>query len=115
VNWHEVIDARNLEMDRVVARQLRADPSKLRLVVARIERFLADPDYSVHSKDALTEWLAIIRQGVPAVLAALADESEEGQRRRQSSPFAILMPPDERSRILAEYEARRPRTHFAGV
>jgi len=116
VNWHEVIDERAIEMDRVVARELRADPSKLGRVVAWIERFLADPDYSVHSKDALTEWLELIRtRGLPGVLAALEDRSEEGQRLRQSSPFAVIMPQDERQRILARYEALRPRTHLAGV
>lgn len=115
MNWHTVLDEMALEMDAVIARELRADPSKLNLVAARIEKFLADPDYSIHSKDALTEWLAIIRQGLPRVLEALADDSDEGQRRRQSSPFAVLMPADERRRILDRYEARRPRTHPAGV
>ena len=103
-------------MDRIVARELRADPSKLGLVVAWIERLLADPEYSVHSKEALTEWLELIRsKGLPGVLAALEDRSEEGQRMRQSSPFAVIMPQEERTRILAKYEARRPRTHPAGV
>jgi hypothetical protein len=115
MNWHEVIDERALEMDAVIAARLRADPAKLDLVVAWIEKFLADPDYSIHSKCALTEWLVIIRRGLPAVLAALEDRSEEGQRMRQSSPFAVLMPQDERTRILAKYEARRPRTHPAGA
>lgn len=116
MNWHEAIDECALEMDGVVARELRADPSKLDRVVAWIERFLADPDYSVHSKDALTEWLDLIRtQGLPGVLAALEDGSEEGQRMRQSSPFAVIMPQDERSRILARHEARRSRAHPAGV
>ena len=88
----------------------------LGLVVAWIERLLADPEYSVHSKEALTEWLELIRsKGLPGVLAALEDRSEEGQRMRQSSPFAVLMPQDERQRILDRYEALRPRTHLAGV
>jgi hypothetical protein len=115
MNWHEVMDECALEMDRVIARELRADPAKLDLVVAWIRRFLDDPDYSDQNKDALTEWTEILRQGLPRVLEALADESDEGQRLRQSSPFAVLMPQDERARILAKYEARRPRTHPAGV
>lgn len=103
-------------MHRVIARELRADPSKLERVVAWIERFLADPDYSIHSKDALSEWLDLIRtRGLAGVLAALEDPSEEGQRMRQSSPFAVLMPQDERQRILDRYEAHRTRTHLAGV
>ena len=116
VNWHEVIDARSLEMHRVVARELRADPAKLERVVAWIQRFLTEPDYSVQSKDALTEWLDLIRtRGLPGVLAALEDPSDEGQRMRQSSPFAVIMPQDERQRILARYEALAARTHTAGV
>jgi hypothetical protein len=115
VNWHEVIDERSLELHRVIARELQADPSKLDLVVEWIDRFLGDPDYSIHSKDALTEWLVIIRQGLPRVLEALADDSEDGRRMRQSSPFAVIMPQDERAEIFARYEARRPRAHPAGV
>ncbi|MBI4028546.1 MAG: hypothetical protein HY360_26400 [Verrucomicrobia bacterium] len=116
MNWHDAIDERNLEMDQVIARELRADPSKLDIAVAWIERFLADPDYSIHSKDALTEWLDLIRsRGLPGVLAALEDRSEEGHRMRQNSPFAVIMPQDERRKILTHYEALRPRTHPAGV
>ena len=116
VNWHEVIDERSLEMHRVVARELRADPSKLDRVVAWIERFLADPNYSVQGKDALTEWLDLIHiRGLPGVLTALEDRSGEGQRLRQSSPFAVVMPQDERQAILARYEPVPIRAHPAGV
>lgn len=116
VNWHEVIDERNYEMDQVIASVLRRDPSQLQRVVEWIERWLADPDFSVHSKDALREWLDLIQtRGLEGVLAALADRSENAARMRQSSPFAVLMPQDERMKILRRYEARRPRTHLAGV
>ena len=115
MNWHDVIDERSLELHAVIARELRADPAKLDLVVAWISRFLEDPDYSEDNKDALNEWLLIIRQGLPRVLEVLADRSGEGQRLRQSSPFAVIMPQAERLRILERYEARRPRTHLAGV
>ena len=115
MNWHEVIDERSIELHGVIARELRANPARLDLVVAWIQRFLDDPDYSDQNKDALAEWMEIIRKGLPRVLEALADESDEGQRLRQSSPFAVLMPQDERARIFAKYEARRPRTHPAGV
>ena len=115
MNWHDVLDERALEMDRVIARVLRAEPEKLDLAAQWIQRFLDDPDYSEQNKQALSEWMEIIQQGLPRVLEALADFSEEGRRMRQNSPFAVLMPQDERTRILAEYEARRPRTHLAGV
>lgn len=116
MNWHEVIDERSYEMDQVVADVLRREPAKLDLVVAWIERFLNDPDYSVHSKDALTEWHDLIKsRGLPGVLEKLAERSEDATRMRQSSPFAVVMPQDERARILRKYEAFRPRTHPAGV
>ena len=115
MNWHDIADERALEMDRVIARELRAEPAKLERVVAWIQRFLDDPDYSENNKDCLREWLDLIRQGLPRVLEALADFSEEGRRMRQNSPFAILMPQEERRQILAKYEARRFGAHPAGV
>ena len=103
-------------MDQVVADILRRDPAKLDLVVAWIERFLADPAFSPQSKDALTEWLEVIRtRGLSGVLEVLADRGENACRMRQSSPFAGIMPQEERLRILRRYEALRPRTHPAGV
>ena len=111
MNWHEVIDERNYEIDQVIVGILRAEPAKLKLVVARIEKFLAEPDFSIHAKDALGEWLDIIRRtGVEGVLEVLSDRGEEATRLRQSSPFGVLMPQDKRMEILRRYEARRPRT-----
>jgi hypothetical protein len=116
MNWHTVIDERNWAMDQVIADVLRRDPAKLDLAVAWIQHFLSDPDYDVHSKDALQEWLDLIEmRGLAGVLEVLADRGEEATRMRQSSPFAVLMPQDERRRIIQQYEARRPRTHLAGV
>ena len=70
-------------MDQVVAGVLRREPAKLDLVITWIEQRLADPDYSVHSKDALSEWLDLIRsRGLSAVLEKLADRSEDAFRIR---------------------------------
>ena len=116
LNWHEIIDERSYEMDQVVAKVLRREPARLEDVVIWIERFLANPDFSIHSKDDLSEWLDLIKsRGLPGVLEALTDQTEEGKRMRQNSPFAIIMPPDERARILRQYEARRPRTRTASI
>ena len=37
MNWHEVIDERSIELHGVIARELRANPEKLDLVVAWIQ------------------------------------------------------------------------------
>jgi hypothetical protein len=116
VNWHQLIEERSYEMDQVVAEVLRRDPAKLASVIGWIEERLADPEYCIHSKDALQEWLHLIHaRGLPGVLEKLTDRSEEAFRLRHSSPFAVIMPQDERLRILRRYEALRPRAHPAGV
>jgi hypothetical protein len=116
MNWHRVIDERNLAMHQVIADVLRREPARLNLAIDWIKRFLSDPDYDIHSKDALTEWLNLIgSRGLDGVLEVLTDQGEEPTRMRQSSPFAIIMPQDERLKILKRYEARRPRTHPASV
>jgi len=108
MNWHEVIDERNYEMDQVIADVLRRDPEKLQLVLGWINERMADPEYSVHSKDAIQEWLDVLdSEGLDGILKVLSDRSEDATRMRQSSPFAILMPQDERVRILRRYEALR--------
>jgi hypothetical protein len=116
MNWHQLIDERNYEMDQVVASVLRRDPSRLDQVVRWIEDRLADPEYSNSSKEALKEWLELIEgRGLAGVLEALSDRSANATRLRQQSPFAVIMPQDERMKILGRYEALRPRTRPAGV
>jgi hypothetical protein len=116
MNWHQVIDERNYEMDRVIAGILRDNPAKLEMAVAWIEEKLADPNYSIHSKDALEEWLSLIRaEGLPGVIELLESHGERATQMRQNSPFAVLMPEAKRLEILKRYEALRPRTRLAGV
>jgi hypothetical protein len=45
-NWHETLDDRSLEMDRVIAGKIRANPKLIPIALANIERWLANPDYS---------------------------------------------------------------------
>ena len=116
VNWHQIKDQRSREMHQVIANILRASPDTLRLAERRIEARLSDPRYSEQSKDAMGEWLELIRQeGLPGVLRVLEDASEEPARMRQSSPFAFLMPEQERLSILEKYEPLRTRASLAGV
>ena len=116
VNWHQVIDDRNYEMDQVIAKELRESPERLVLVMNWIERKLADAVYSEQNKNALREWKEIIEvEGLDGVLDQLTDRSEEGDRLRQSAPFSILMPESKRQDILKRYESLRTRTSLAGV
>ena len=116
MNWHQLIDERNYELDQVIVSLLRRDPAQLIRVERWIQKRLADPNYSIHSKDALREWLKVIEgRGVEGVIEVLEDRGEDAARMRQSSPFAVLMPQEERMKILRRYETLRTRTHPAGV
>jgi hypothetical protein len=90
MNWHQLIDERSYELHQVIAAVLRHDAAKLTRVVDWIEKSLSEPDYSIHSKDALREWLEVIEQrGVGGVLEVLEDRG--ATRMRHSSPFAVLV------------------------
>lgn len=116
MNWHQVIDERSYEMDQVIADILRQSPEKLALVRDWISRKLSDPVYSERAKDTLREWSGVIEtEGVPGVLRVFEDRSDEGDRMRQNSPFAMLMPQETRMQILRKYEPRRTRAPLAGV
>lgn len=112
----ELSEERSYAMHQVVAAELRRDPSKLVVVANWIRQRQADPEYSVHSKDSLCPWLEIIEQhGLPGVLRVLNDRSESGVEMRHCSPFAVVMPQEERRRILKEYETRRTGAYSSGV
>jgi hypothetical protein len=115
MNWHQVIDRRSVEMHGVIAEILKRSPERLGEVSAWIERMLAKPDLSDQTKDSLEEWKqVVVIGGVGDVVSILEDPGEEGQRMRQSTPFAILMPQDKRLEILEKYESLRSRTSPAG-
>lgn len=118
MNSHRLIDERSYEMHQVIAQILLADPSRLGLVAQQMDVRLADPDYSESLKDCVREWRGIVADGLDRVLSVLEDRGDEGQRLRQNTPFAILMPQEERMRILRRYRQHEPvraGAHPAGV
>ena len=112
--WHELMDDRSLEMDRVIAEKIRANPKLVQIALANIERWLADPDYSESNRQAILEWKRIIETTTVAALVTLLESnSEEARRLRQSSPFCGILTPGERQAIFRKYEARRGRAYLA--
>jgi hypothetical protein len=113
--WHEIVDDRSLEMDRVIAGKIRANPKLIQIALTNIERWLANPDYSESNRQALMEWKNIIENSSVGVLATLLESSsDEARRLRQSSPFCGILTPDERQAIFQKYEALRDRACLAG-
>ena len=113
--WHEILDDRSLEMDRVIAEKIRANPKLVQIALANIDRWLANPDYSESGRQAALEWKSIIENSsVEALVTLLESSSEEARRLRQSSPFCGILTPDERRTIFQKYETFRDRAYLAG-
>jgi hypothetical protein len=103
VRSHEWIDRRSLALHEAVAAKLEAQPQLIDIARRNLERWL-----TVNPAAALVEWRRILDSApLPDVLALLRSSSEEAVRLRQSSPFAGLLTPEERGRIMASYESRR--------
>jgi hypothetical protein len=112
--WHELLDDRSLEMDRVIAEKIRANPKLVQIALSNIKRWLANPDYSDSNRQAILEWKRIIETTTVAALVTLLESSsEEARRLRQSSPFCGILTPGERQAIFRKYETHRGRAYLA--
>ncbi len=99
---HRDLDARSLAMHRLIAEKLQRDPALLRRAEATLTRWRAAGDGSTRVYD--DEWMRVLRQGLPATLRLMLDESEHGDTLRQSSPFAGILTPRERFAFLRAWE-----------
>lgn len=101
VRTHQEIDRRSLEMVRRIVAKIDADPERQGLSHARrvCERWVAQGIRSAR------EWLTLLDKPWEEVRAILLDESDEGQRLRQTDPFCGILTPGERWEIYRE--ARR--------
>jgi hypothetical protein len=99
---HEWIDSRSLELAKAVAREIRRDPSHVQRAMETLQRWKIQRDFSPR---ALEEWETLLAESsLEELLALLVEDSEEGRRRRQSSPFTGVLSEQERRRIFAKYE-----------
>lgn len=97
------MDARNLAMSRLIVEKIRRQP----------ELFNAARETLKHWKRIqcprpswLEEWDKIFRTRLPEeVLTLLTQDTEEGNRLRQSDPFCGVLTEEERLRFLDRYEA----------
>jgi hypothetical protein len=103
---HDLIDRRSLELNRLVAEKIRRQPELMDLVRNRLERTLSESRLSESSKDALREWQTILStHSLNEVLEILTEDSDEGRRLRQSSPFSGILSQRERFEIFRRYES----------
>ena len=100
---HEWIDARSLALAKAVAEKIRRDTSFLQQATENLARWKAR---RTNWPKCLREWEEILSDlPVRDVLALLVEDSEEGRRRRQSSPFTGILTAAERKVIFEQYDA----------
>jgi hypothetical protein len=100
---HEQIDERSLAMARAIVNKIDRDPARTGLEKARAtcRRW-----FQQQPAPAIGEWLDILERPWEEIRAVLLEESEHGQRLRQSDPFCGILTPQERWLIYrAHYEA----------
>lgn len=100
---HAWIDARSLALARAVAEKIRRDSSLLPKALENLARW---KERRKPWPSCLKEWEEILGgRTVDDILAVLVEDSEQGRRRRQSSPFTGFLTPAERKEIFERYEA----------
>jgi hypothetical protein len=99
---HRLLEARSLAMHALIAGKLARNPSLLSKPRQNLENWSARWH---HPPRWVREWRQILGLPWQQIAALIAEPSERAARLRQSSPFAGVLTPEERSRI---YDAFRP-------
>jgi excisionase family DNA binding protein len=99
---------RSLWIGRLAAARIALDPQgSMAKGRATAERFLArNPD----GARWLHQWLALIDRGPEAVMRTLTSTSPSSRELRQNSPFAALVPDNERRQAISAFRQANPRS-----
>lgn len=89
---HAFQDEVSLEIARRVATRLTASPEPLTVALDNLNRWTRQNSQAPALLRCYAEWREILAQPIAQVCARLCEESDEGQRLRQNSPFAGVLP-----------------------
>lgn len=104
---HQFLDQLALVYHREIAARLMASPAEvIGLARENLNRWI-----QVHAGTgtvyALKEWQTLLdTKTVPELVAIMTEDSDEGQRLRQSTPFAGVLSDHERKEIMTRCEER---------
>jgi hypothetical protein len=103
VKTHQEIDRRSLYLAETVVRKLEAGNIQGGIERARMvnRRWREKSASRLHQ-----EWAILLSGDWPSIRTALLDESERGADLRQNNPFCGILTPQERWKILREYQSR---------
>ena len=103
MNAHRLAEERSIAYHRAIGVRLRREPALLDQVRAHLEKKLTEGGRSARYYQ---QWRELLERPLDEILVSLVDESEGARALRQSSPFAGILPPDERWRIWREVKLR---------
>lgn len=92
-------DWRSLEMHRLIATKLEADPSLVEKARSNISRWTKLRGL----RPAYSEWEEILSSGLDRVLHVLTSEDQASARLRSSTPFTSILTEEERKEIYARW------------
>lgn len=94
--WHDQL---GLLYHRAMAEKIRGQPALLEIAKENLRRWMAAEPASRPSQARL-EWQRILQDATAEeIIRLMTEPTEEGHRRRQSTPFAGLLTPEERQAI----------------
>ena len=96
------LDRRSLDLHRLIARRVAADPEALQRALANIRRWRAGSPRGCAGWD---EWERILQSGLSSALDAMLDEGERGQYLRSCTPFTRELSARERADFLKSWNA----------
>jgi hypothetical protein len=99
---HRLPEARSLAMHALIAGKIARDPSLLSKPRQNLETWSARWQ---HLPRWVHEWRQILGLPCQEIAALISEPSERAARLRQSSPFAGVLTPEERSRIYDAFRA----------
>ncbi len=102
-NLHFLAEERSLALHAAVAERLRENPTLLEVARARVSGWIERGSVSSHYAQA---WQEILARPLEDVLQAIVDPGEGARALRQVSPFAGVIDPRSRWRILREVRER---------
>ena len=98
-----MIDERSLAFGRAIAERVAARPELIARARETVGRWLVT--CSPGAQPALEEWLAALDGPPEGVIALLTNTDERAVRLRQSSPFAGVLTPLERTAIIRRFQS----------
>ena len=98
--WHDQL---GLLYHRAMAEKIRGRPELLDIAKSNLRRwFAAEP--GANPSAARREWLRILEtESVEEILRVMTDPTEEGHRRRQSTPFVGILTREEIQAIRRQF------------